>query len=125
MSISIRGTFDRPNTETIWSMYIFATGLEANLDALDATGKVHTTMKGDPVTDLVLIVDHHVEDEAWFAENKDFIYQHVPLWITADNSAEVDDYHASTGITVSMEEVSNPDLTGYVTARDVPWPTSF
>jgi hypothetical protein len=121
MSISIRGTFDRPATDTVWAMYIFATGLIANIDALDATGKVQTLIKGDPVTDLELVVDHYIEDEAWFAANTSSVYQHLPLWITPDNKTEVEAYQTANGITVTLKEVSNPDLTGYTPIRDIPW----
>lgn len=122
MAISVRGTFTRPTTDTVWSMYVFFGGLTDNIDALDSTGKVTTYMKGNPVTDLVLVVDHYVSDDAWFVANKDMMYEHIPLWKTADNGADVEAYHTANGITVTLEEVFNPDLTGYTPIREVPRP---
>jgi len=122
MAVSIRGTFTRPTTETVWSMYVFFQGLTYNIDMLDSTGKVTTYMKGNPATDLVLVVDHYVSDDAWFVANKDMMNEHIPLWKTADNGDEVEAYHTETGIVVTLEEVANPDLTGYTPIREVPRP---
>jgi len=122
MAISIRGTFVRPTTDTVWSMYVFFGGLTYNIDTLDSTGKVTTYMKGNPATDLTLIVDHYVSDDAWFVANKDMMMNHLPLWVTPDNTADVDAYHAANGITITLEEIFNPDLTGYTPIREVPRP---
>ena len=125
MANSIRGTFTRTNTSTVWSMYVFFVGLTDNINALDATGKVATYMKGNPATDLSLTVDHYVADDAWWASNKDSLYQHIPLWKTSTNQADVDTYHTENNITVTTEEVADPDLTGYVPIRDVPRPEGY
>lgn len=125
MAISIRGTFTRPNTDTVWAMYIFYDAVVQNIAVFNETGKIATYMKGNPATDLSLIVDHYFDDEAFFAEYKETAYQHIPSWGTTENMTEMLAYQEENGLTLVLEEVSNPDLSGYTIIEEVPLPDNI
>lgn len=124
MTKSIRGTFTRPSTDSVWAMYVFFPTVVDNINYFDSLG-VTTHMKGDPATDLTLVADHVFADEDSFADLKDVVYARVPAWTTAENRAEYEEYAADNGQTLVLEEVDNPDLTGYVDIHDVPRPAGL
>lgn len=121
MAFSIRGTFTRPNTDTVWDMHVFFDAVVTNVLALNDLGVV-THMSGNPLTDEVLVVDHYFADDSLFAEKKEQAYNHIPAWITPENQQEALDYATENGTTVELEEVSNPNLTGYVLIELAPTP---
>jgi hypothetical protein len=125
MAISIRGTFTRPNVDTVWAMHIFYDAVVENISIFNDTGKISTYMKGNPATDLTLVVDHYFTDEAFFAEYKDTAYQHIPSWGSAANMSEMTAYQEENGLTLTLEEVSNPDLTGYTAIEEVTPPDNL
>ncbi len=120
MAKSIRGTFTRPNTESIWAMYIFYDTVVENIRTFHETGKIITYMKGDPSTDLSLVVDHVFTDDEFFTEYKDTAYTIIPSWGTPATMDEINAYMSANNQTLVLEEVDNPDLTGYVPIESVP-----
>lgn len=122
MSKSIRGTFTRPNVDTVWSMYIFLDTVVANIERFNATGHITTYMKGNPATDLSLVVDHVFDDEVFFESYKEEAYKYIPSWGTPETIDEVNSYAEDNGLTLVLEEVDNPDLTGYQLIEEVPLP---
>lgn len=125
MASSIRGTFTRPDTDTVWAMYIFYDAVVENVTVFNETGKIATYMKGNPATDLTLVVDHYFDDDAFFAEYKATAYQHIPSWGTAANMSEMTAYQEENNLTLTLEEVSDPDLTGYVAIEEVALPDNL
>jgi hypothetical protein len=103
-------------------MDVFHNDLMDNLTALNNTGKVQTYIKGEHTSDIELTVHHLVEDESWFAANKDTVYQYIPLWHTPANKAEAEAFSSSNNITVVLTEETDPDLTGFMLIDDTPVP---
>lgn len=119
MSKSILGTITRQSTDTVWPFFIFYEANDTNFDVLDGTTKCQTYMKGNPDTDLVLYVQHVFEDEAFYETYKDTANQHIPLWKTTANASEVESYMTANNVTVDLEELTNPDLSGYTLISEV------
>lgn len=113
MSTSIRAVITRPSTSVQWPSHEFVFVTQSNYVSLDATGKVQTFVKGDIENDLEIIADHFVADDAYFDTHKVQIHAHIPIWKDSTNAAEVDDYVSKHGITVTLSDVKNPDLTGF------------
>ena len=122
MAKSIRGTLIRPTPETVWDMHVFFDGVVENVSILNSTGQITTYLKGNPLTDLILIVDHYFEDDEFFESYKATAYEYLPAWITAANKQEALDYSRENGTSVILEEIDNPDLTGYVPIEQAPTP---
>jgi hypothetical protein len=118
MSASIRVTITRPNTSVVWPFVQFASVTEANYTVMSQA--IDTYLKGDVTNDLTVLVDHYFVSNDFFAENKSIAHEYIPLWKNTDNSAEVDSYISTNNITVTTEEVTDPDLTGYVPLESVP-----
>lgn len=121
MSKSIRGTFTRPDTSSVWAMYVFFPTTVENITFFENLG-VHTYMKGDPETDLTLVVDHVFADNASFDSLSGVVYPRIPAWTVDSSKAEAEEYASDNGQTLVLEEVENPDLTGYTDIREVPVP---
>ena len=121
MSASIRGTITRPNLDTVWPFYIFFGATTENYLTLSSHGATHW-IKGDPVTDLVLVVDHYYANDEDFATNKANSYQFIPLWKNSSNSGDVESYQTTNNISVVLEEVSNPDLADFLPLSAIPVP---
>jgi len=112
MSVSLRVVMTRPNISTVWPFDIWPMVLESNFNALEAAG-VESYIQGHEDRDLVITVDHHFNDDAFFASYKDTALQYIPLWKTSANADEVDLYQNDNNITSPITEVANPDHTGW------------
>lgn len=121
MSTSVRGTITRPNLDTVWPFYIFFGATTNNFFTLSNYGATHW-VKGDPTTDLVLVVDHYYEDDNDFNTNKAASYEIIPLWKNSSNANEVESYQTANNVTVVLEEVTNPDLSGFIPLTSLPIP---
>jgi len=122
MAKSIRGTFTRPDTNSVWAMYVFFDTVVENISRFNDTGKITTYMKGNPDTDLTLVVDHVFSDDAFFDEYESTARLYIPSWGTPDTIDEVNAYQSETGQTLVLEDVNNPDLTGYTQIEHVTRP---
>jgi len=120
MAKSIRGTFTRPSTSSFWAMNVFYNNVVENVAIFTSTGEIETYMKGDPENDLVLVVDHVFRHDDFFEDYKTEAYKHIPSWKTAATATEVDEYMLANNQTLVLEEVDNPDLTGYIRIELVP-----
>lgn len=121
MTKSIRGTFTRPSTDSVWAMYVFFPTVAENV-AFFETMNIITYMKGNPDSDLTLIVDHVFPDETNFDLNKATVYSRIPAWTNDADRAAAEEYTSDNGQTLVLEEVTDPNLTGYIKISDVPRP---
>lgn len=112
MSKSNRVTMTRPDLTTVWPFDAFSTNRDTNFNTLENAG-VETWILGDETTDLTLVVDHVVTDDALFDTYQEFKANLIPLWISSDSTGEAAAYISTNNITVSEEVVQDPDLTGY------------
>lgn len=112
MSVSLRVVMTRPTVATVWPFDIWPTVLESNFTALESAG-VESWIQGNEDTDLVVTVDHHFNDNDFYASYKDTALQQIPLWKTASNASEVELYQTDNSITSPITEVADPDHTGW------------
>lgn len=124
MAKSIRGTFTRPDTTSVWAMYVFFPTTVENITFFENLG-VRTYMKGDPTADLTLVVDHVFADSATFDSLKDVVYTRIPAWTIEATRAEATEYATDNGQTLELTEVDDPDLSEYTAIIDVPVPTGI
>ena len=70
--------------------------------------------------DQHLVIDQYFvfPNDSAFEEHKDFAYAHLPLF-KFDSESESRQYCEDNHITITFEEVDNPDLTGYTIPRYV------
>jgi hypothetical protein len=115
MAKSTRVTVIRPSTSVQLPHDIF---LDVAKDSADA----HLAMLPDvevksyiqSYDSITTIIDHMVNDDSVYDANKDRINSVVLWWQNDSNRAEVDTYQTSNGITVSITEETNPDISAAV-----------
>ena len=116
MAVSIRVTMTRPNISTIWpfDLYPWSEGqLVTNFNALESAS-VQTWIKGNEDDDLTLVIDHYFPTNELFDSYKTTAYTQIPLWEDVNNKTEADEFIAANNMTVTIAEVTEPDLSGYV-----------
>jgi hypothetical protein len=109
MSKSVRVAMTRPDLATVWPFDQYADVTNEHWGDLDAAGFI-TYIAGDEDTDLSIVIDHQLDDDAVFDE---FLAAHefvIPLWKNSANSAEADAYCVDHNITFSLVTVSEPDI---------------
>jgi hypothetical protein len=115
MAKSTRVTITRPNTTVQLPHEIFLdvakNSSDAHLAMLPGI-EVKTYIQGYDST--TTIVDHMVNDDTIYDANKDQINSVVLWWQNDSNRAEVDTYQTSNGITVTITEETNPNISGAV-----------
>jgi len=115
MAKSTRVTVTRPSASVQLPHDIF---LDVAKDSADA----HLAMLPDvevksyiqSYDSITTIIDHMVNDDSVYDANKDRINSVVLWWQNDSNRAEVDTYQTSNGITVSITEETNPDISAAV-----------
>lgn len=114
MSKSIRVTMVRPTTSTVWPFDLFpwSSTLFENFSTFEAAG-IESWIIGNEDNDLTLVVDHYFPTDELFAAEKDSTYALLPMWCNSGNRADSESYCTDNGITVTMQEVDNPDLSAY------------
>ena len=112
MSKSIRVTMTRPNSVANWPFDMFLDAVESAFIGLETAG-VQSWIKGDEDSDNTIIVDHYFPTNELFTSFQEDAYKLIPIWKNAENSSEVDVYHATNNITCAITEVADPDLEGY------------
>jgi hypothetical protein len=112
MSKSNRVTMTRPDLTTVWPFEAFSTVRNSNFGTLENAG-VETWIHGTEATDLTLVVDHVVTDDALFDTYQEYKAELIPLWISPESATEAAAYILANNITISEEVVQDPDLTGY------------
>jgi hypothetical protein len=108
---STRVTITRPNTTIQWPFEIFLDQTKASADAhlamLPAI-EVKSYIKGGDT--LTAIVDHTVSDNAVFDANRDLINSEILWWEPAENAEACHAYMVANGLTSTITEVTDPDL---------------
>lgn len=63
---------------------------------------------------LMISAQYYFSTDEMFSRYKDIVYNHIPLYKTAFSDNELLEYYAFNHINVTIEEIDNPDLSGYV-----------
>lgn len=122
MSVAVRSVVTRPTVDVVWPFYVFFKIVGQHFYETEALGATQW-FKGDPLNDLSVTIVVAWEDPAVFEANKAAFYAIYPAFKSAENAAEADWYVESNNITITTEEVNDPDLTGFVPLGDVPPPS--
>lgn len=121
MSVAVKSVITRPNTSVVWPFYMFYKVVFNHYFEIEALGAAQW-FKGDPTNDLSVTVTIVWDDPAVFEANKAAFYAMYPNFKSAENAIEADWYVENNNITITTEEVTDPDLTGFVPLADVPPP---
>lgn len=108
---STRVTVTRPNTTVQWPFLAFIDITKASADthlAMLPAIEVKTYVQGGDT--LTAIVDHTVSDNAVFDANRDLINSEILWWEPAENAEECQAYMSANGMTATITEVTDPDL---------------
>ena len=62
---------------------------------------------------LILEVHHYFPTDELFEQYKNIAYTCIPGWVEQFSAEDLAAYYAVNHITVTLEEISDPDLTGY------------
>ena len=62
---------------------------------------------------LTLEVHHYFPTDELFERYKNIAYTCIPRWVEEFSPEDLAAYYAANHITVTIEEISDPDLTGY------------
>jgi len=112
---STRVTVTRPNTTVEWPFIIFLDQTKASADAhlamLPGIEVKSYVQGGDTLT---AIVDHTVSDNAVFDTNKELINSEILWWEPAENAEACQAYLTANGVTATITEVTDPDLSDAV-----------
>ena len=112
---STRVTITRPNTTVSWPYDIFLDQTKASADAHLAMLpgiEVKSYLQGHAA--LTAIVDHTVSDNAVFDANRDLINSEIIWWEPAENAEECHAYLTANGLTATITEVTDPDVSDAV-----------
>jgi hypothetical protein len=110
MSISIRATINRPDTNTVWVFEEFYADLVENYRKMT---QCDTYLRGDKSNDLTVYVDHYFPTDDSFNLAKDTVYTLIPLWQNESNKEATEIYCRDNNITTTIEEIQDPDLSDY------------
>lgn len=125
MPKSIKVAATKSNKEDQWPLF-FTPELMKNKKILQDIGinsyilssmanYPHTTNTYFLLNDLLLISNqYYFSTDEMFSRYKDIVYNHIPLYKTAFSDNELLEYYALNHINVTIEEIDNPDLSGYV-----------
>jgi hypothetical protein len=67
---------------------------------------------------LTLEAHHYFPTDELFERYKNIAYTCIPGWVQPLSAEDLAAYYAANHITVTLEEISNPDLTGYELFED-------
>ena len=114
MSMSIRVTMTRTSIDTVWPFDIHPWNniTSVNFSLTEANG-IESWINGNEDTDLTIVVDHVFPTNELFSTYRAVAYEHIPLWRDGATGTESDQYSADNNITVTLTEVSDPDLSAY------------
>lgn len=112
MSKSIRVTMHRPNNTVSWPFDMWPIQTEETFNLM-SRHNCDTYVKGSEDDDLTIIVDHFFASNDNFTELREDAYGVIPIWKGANNASDVDAYHTANNITYTVEDITDPDLTGY------------
>ena len=120
--MSIRVTMTRPTLDTVWpfDIYPWSDIVTTNFLEIEANG-VESWISGNEDDDLTIVVDHYFLTDESFTSYRAVAYEHIPLWRDGSTGTESDQYSVDNGISVTITEVANPDLSSYTridTARN-------
>ena len=114
MSMSIRVTMTRPNIDTVWpfDIYPWSDVVSTNFFEIE-NNSVESWISGNEDDDLTIVVDHFFPTNELFSSYRAVAYEHIPLWRDGTTGAESDQYSVDNNITVTITEVTDPDLSTY------------
>jgi hypothetical protein len=114
MSMSIRVTMTRPNIDAVWpfDIYPWSDIVATNFFEIEGNS-VESWINGNEDTDLTIVVDHYFATNELFDSYRAVAYEHIPLWRDGATGAESDQYSADNNITVTITEVSDPNLSTF------------
>jgi len=127
MSTSIRLVYSKNSFDDQWPFYINFNELHRNVYQVQQAGiKIYCTPEVDRLWsasilfynsyDSLLTLDfqYYFETDELFKENKNIAYEYIPIWKNLFSPEELTEYHRTHHITISTEEIINPDLSNYV-----------
>ena len=111
MAKSCRVVITRTNTDVALPHEVFFAVAQASAKAhVDMGLGVTSYIQGYTGTEI--FVDHVVENNATYDANKELILSVVPWWQNAGNHDEVEEYQTANGITVTVIDQVEPNISG-------------
>jgi hypothetical protein len=113
MSKAIRVTITRTSPDTEWPFALFEEATQAAADfyrGFAAAPSISYLKDMDPMANTC-VVYHVFQTPAELDDNHTALYTHIPWWKTTANAAEVDAFTTASGMVVTVDEVTDPDLT--------------